>query len=243
MRGSSGRNHMIFKRLTSKPRGLLRDATIVACLLFFDPSFRFMVAGAGILLVGLALHFWSKGCLVRNHTVTVCGPYRLVRHPFYLANFIIDAGICVISGNLWFLGVYFMAFVLVYVPTIRKEEQLLNTSHGDTYPSFARKIPALIPYRLHAIFGPLDFKWANVIREREVSRVLRILAMPCYFVIVGTLFHETPRDETLRIVALCGFAALALLLNVGGGMMLQYERRQRGVLRPSHERRVMDGAV
>ena len=220
---------MVHTRLTSKPRGLLRDANIVACLLFFVPSLRFMVAGSGILLIGLALHFWSKGCLVRNYSVTVCGPYRLVRHPFYLANFLVDGGICVISGNLWLLGLYFVAFLFVYLPTIRKEEQFLNASHGGTYASFAGKIPALIPYRLHAIFGPLDVKWANIIREREVSRVLRILAVPCYFVIASTLFHEAPADETYRIIALCGFAALAILLNVAGSVMLRFERAERGV--------------
>jgi len=210
---------MNLRRLASKPRGLLRDAAIVAGLILLDPSVRFMAAGAGIFLVGTALHFWSKACLVRNWTVTVCGPYRIVRHPFYLANFLIDEGICVISGNLWLIGLYVVAFLFVYLPTIRKEEQYLIGAHGDTYTSYARKVPALLPYRIHAILGPLDFAWDNVVREREVSRVLRILAIPSYFVIVGALFYGTPHEDTDRAVVLCFSAALALVMNAGSIVM------------------------
>ena len=218
---------MKLRRLTSKPRGLLRDATIVAGLVLLDPSVRFMVVGAGVFLVGTALHFWSKGCLVRNWVVTACGPYRLVRHPFYLANFFIDEGICVISGNLWLVALYVVAFLIVYLPTIRKEELYLIRAHGDTYTSYARGVPALLPYRVHAIFGPLDFAWDNITREKEASRVLRIVASPTYFVIVGALFHGTPHNDTDRVVVLCLSAALALLLTASSTVVRGYERAKR----------------
>lgn len=215
---------MKLRRLTSQPRGLLRDATIVLGLIFLDPNVRFMAVGGTVFLIGLALHFWSKGCLIRNSLVTICGPYRLVRHPFYLANLLIDEGICVISGNLWLVALYVVAFLFVYLPTIQKEEQYLIGARGDAYVSYARRVPALVPYRIHAVFGPLDFAWANAMREKEVSRLLRILAIPTYFVMVAALFHGTPRDDTDRVAALCVSAALALLLNTSSAVVRRYER-------------------
>ncbi|MGB2988255.1 MAG: isoprenylcysteine carboxylmethyltransferase family protein [Phycisphaerae bacterium] len=187
-----------------------------------------MTIGSGVFLVGLALHFWSKGCLVRTWTVTTWGPYKLVRHPFYLANFLIDEGICLISGNLWLAALYVVAFLFVYLPTIRKEERHLTRLHGDAFTSYARAVPALVPYRLHVIFGPPRLSWANIKRERETSRLLRILAIPWYFIIASTLFHETPYNHTGRAVLLCTAMSLALVLNVSSVML----RRDARAMRP-----------
>jgi isoprenylcysteine carboxyl methyltransferase (ICMT) family protein YpbQ len=215
------------RRLKSKPRGLLRDVTIVAGLILFVPDVRFMTVGTALLLLGLSLQVWSKGCLVRNSTVTNSGPYRIVRHPFYLANFLIDEGACIISGNLWLIGAYLLTFLCVYLPTIRREEDGLTASHGDDYSVFAKNVPALFPYRLHAIFGPLDFAWHNVIREKEISRALRILAIPSYFVVVAALLHRLPAANPEWVVTLIVAVALALSLNLGSAFALRYERAMR----------------
>jgi len=218
---------MKLRRLTSKPRGVLRDMNLLLSLILFDPEPRLMTAGAAVFLSGLALHFWSKGCLVRNWVVTSCGPYRLVRHPFYLANFLIDFGVCLISTNPWLTVLYVAGFLLVYLPTIRKEEQNLVGAHGDAYTKYAHRVPALLPYRLHAIFGPLDFAWSNILREKELSRILRLLAIPSYFAMLCALVHETPRDPTARVTMLCVSAAWALLLNTSSVAVRKYERARR----------------
>ena len=215
------------RRLSSKPRGLLRDLTLILGLIFMRLDAELMVVGGGVFLVGLALHFWSKGCLVRTWTVTTWGPYRLVRHPFYLANFLIDEGICLISGNLWLAALYVVAFLLVYLPTIRKEERYLTTLHGDAYTSYARAVPALLPYRVQAILGPLRFSWANIKREKELSRVLRILAIPAYFIIVGVMVHNVSYTDAQRTVLLWTAMNLALLLNAGSVLVRSHERAAR----------------
>ena len=197
-------------RITGKPRGILRDVTIVAGLIFMDMETGFLVAGLISFLAGVGLHFWSKGCLVRNWTLTICGPYRVVRHPFYLANLLIDVGICLISGNQWLLCAYVPAFLLVYVPTIRKEEMFLKEMHGEAYARYAREVPALIPFRAPRFFGRIDASWDNIVREKEVSRILRILAIPLYFVILQMLLHEHGESA-----AWLGMAVLsALTLNI-----------------------------
>ena len=218
---------MKLRRLTSKPRGFLRDVTLIFGLVFMTPDGALMALGCGVFLVGVALHFWSKGCLVRTWTVTTCGPYRVVRHPFYLANFLIDEGICLFSGNLWLVVLYVVVFLLVYLPTIRREERHLTSVHGDVYSSYVRAVPALLPYRLHAILGPLGLTWANIMREKEMSRLLRILAIPSYFVIVAALFHETPANHVERAVLLYAAIGIALLLNVSSVILLRYERATR----------------
>ena len=205
---------MTLTRFSSKPRELLRDMTLVLALVLLTPDAELMTTGGGVFLIGVTLHFWSKGCLVRTWTLTTWGPYKLVRHPFYLANFLIDEGICLISGNLWLAALYVVAFLVVYLPTIRREEQHLTSLHGDAYTSYARTVPALLQYRVHALSGIQRFSWANMRRERETSRLLRILAIPWYFIIASTLFHETPYDPTGRAPLLRTAMGIALVLNV-----------------------------
>ncbi len=218
---------MKLRRLTSKPRGLLRDATLLLGLILYTPDVRLMAIGGVLFLLGTALHFWSKGCLVRNWTVTTVGPYGLVRHPFYLANLLIDEGICIISGVVWLPVVYFIGFLFVYLPTIRKEEAYLTEAHGDAYAEFARKVPALLPYRLHALASPSGFALQNLSREGELFRLLRILAIPLYFLLVGAVFHESPADEVARAVVLWGSAGAAVLLNAVSVLLRQRLRAAR----------------
>lgn len=194
-------------------RGVLRDIVLIAALIFLRFSWTWFFVGLGIFLVGCALHFWSKGCLVRNWVVTMSGPYRLVRHPFYLANFIIDVGICVMSGNVYLLAVYLPLFLIAYIPVIQAEESDLIEAHEE-YREFARAVPRLLPYKIHRLFGPLDLSWANIQREQEIPRLLRILASPLYIILVY-LAWQLPAATWLKtpafLAVLVGVVALNLL--------------------------------
>lgn len=201
-----------FMRFTD--RGFLRDGVIIASLILADMKPNWLAAGMVVFLVGALLHFWSKGCLIRNQVVTQVGPYRLVRHPFYLANFIIDLGICLISGSPWVTALYPLAFLLIYIPVIRREEAYLRSQHGPAYDIYARDVPMLLPWKIGRLFGPLDSSWNNIRRENEIPRLMRVLAVPCYILAVDVVFH---RDlfSAFSLPILLGVAAGAILFNVG----------------------------
>lgn len=218
---------MLLRRLTTKPRGLLRDITLCAALILFRPDPRFAVIGGVLFVLGAVLHFWSKGCLVRNWEVTAVGPYRMVRHPFYLANLLIDMGICFFSGRWWMPIAYAVGFALVYRPTIRAEEAYLTSRHGDSYRSFAAGTPALLSYKLWRLFGPLDLEWVSIVREKEISRIMRILAIPAYFVILAALFYQRPNSPVQNTIVLAASIAVALLLHVGSALIRSKERHAR----------------
>src|SRR6185503_18333246 len=83
---------------------------------------RSIALGTPFLLAGIALHLWAKGCLHQEKEVTVGGPYRFVRHPFYLGNAFLDLGIVLMSGS-WILQVALPVWWLViYLRTMRQEE-------------------------------------------------------------------------------------------------------------------------
>ena len=73
-------------------------ALAVGTLYFRSTTARSIVAGLPLLLAGVCLHTWAKGCLRQNRVVATIGPYRFVRHPFYLANALIDFALAVMAG-------------------------------------------------------------------------------------------------------------------------------------------------
>jgi len=120
-------------------------------------AFRPAPALAGLVLAagGVGLHGWARRTLgpmwsgvvqVRaQHVLVERGPYRLVRHPIYLAGLLLAAGsflahpspasVCLGAG--FALGVVLKAWL---------EERALRGALGESYARYAARVPALIPW-------------------------------------------------------------------------------------------------
>lgn len=111
-----------------------------------DVIFRFLIAGQSPrplrLLIGISVNIlglillWlslealgenyapcNKGALPRERVTT--GPYRYVRHPIYLANFLQIAGIAAITGSLFILAILAI-FVWSVCHAVQDEERALR---------------------------------------------------------------------------------------------------------------------
>lgn len=165
-------------------RGGLRFYLVIFALItvFATPAIhatlRTVLYGAPLVLLGVALHLWAKGCLHQDREVTTTGPYRFVRHPFYTANALIDAGIVVMSG--WWpwaiiLPVWWLA---VYIPVIRGEEKYLTSLYGDKYTEYKKRIWMLVPLSPPLPDTGLGFTWRNrnIAKGNEIPRDLKLIA-------------------------------------------------------------------
>ena len=160
-------------------RGFLRKILLVAALVLIRPNTLCFIFGTATFLLGALLHLWTKGWLVRNDEVTTSGPYRFVRHPFYLANALLDAGICIIAKSKWIFMIYPILFVIAYGRTIRREEEYLDERHGEAWRAYRKRVPMIIPYRWPLPATPgTGFCWENLVREGELPRFIRLLAYP-----------------------------------------------------------------
>ncbi len=170
-------------------RGGLRFCLVLVALVRGAATCRTIAEGTACLLLGTLLHFWAKGCLRQNQVVAQGGPYRFVRHPFYLANGLIDAGIAIMSGW-WLLQVVLPVWWLaVYLPVMRKEEDHLLGLFGRVYGEYRRRVPRLVPWRRPLPAGGEGFRWSNrnIAVEGEIPRTLRLLAYPLLFFVVTEL--------------------------------------------------------
>jgi len=197
-------------------RGGLRWYLMALGLLAGQATPSWIALGVPFLLAGIALHLWAKGCLHQNREVTTAGPYRFVRHPFYLGNAFLDIGIVLMSGW-WLLQVAFPFWWLaVYIPTMRREEAAMTDLFGDAYRAYAARVGLLIPLGRPLPRQTTGFSWRNPnILGTEVPRVLKFLSYPLMFVISHSLSSRgaayltapTTADALTAVTCLALYAA------------------------------------
>ncbi len=80
----------------------------------------------------------------KEHSLVLTGPYRWVRHPFYVSALFGSMGISLMTAN-WFLFIVGeLAFVLLYRRT-RIEEDRLVQRFGSEYQQYMEKVGRFIP--------------------------------------------------------------------------------------------------
>ncbi|HSP64212.1 MAG TPA: isoprenylcysteine carboxylmethyltransferase family protein [Pyrinomonadaceae bacterium] len=90
---------------------------------------------------------WSLGArLIEGHQLITEGPYRLVRNPIYTGMF----GMLLATGLAVSHWVGLLIAVIIYavgtVIRVRSEEKLLRGAFGAEFDSYARRVPAVIPF-------------------------------------------------------------------------------------------------
>jgi protein-S-isoprenylcysteine O-methyltransferase Ste14 len=108
------------------------------------PSLETILASLPIIFVGLALRAWAAGHLEKDRNLADSGPYAYTRNPLYLGSFIVALGFAV-AGSSWILAAVFaVAFLLIYLPVMeREEEHLVKLFPG--YRDYAGRVPLLWP--------------------------------------------------------------------------------------------------
>ena len=148
----------------------------IAYLVFSQPTRWHLVTGGAVALLGLLLRAYAAGCLDKNRSLAMGGPYAHTRNPLYLGSFLMGAGFA-IAGASWALGVAFLGlFLLVYWPVMRREEEFLRQEFGEAYQHYASAVPFFIPRTRRAAMKGEPFRWEVYRRNREYEAGLGYVA-------------------------------------------------------------------
>ena len=111
-------------------------------------------AGVGLLAIGLVLMVWTFRSLGPNltdtvvtrqqHTLVLQGPYRWVRHPFYVAGGLLSLAIALIAAN-WFLLITGVVLFCLLVIRTRTEEKNLVARFGAGYRTYMERTGRFFP--------------------------------------------------------------------------------------------------
>ena len=112
--------------------------------------------GVGIAVIGGALFVWTFRNLGKNltdtvvtrrdHTLVTTGPYRWVRHPFYVAVALTMLGNSLAAANWFLLGGGVLVFTLLAIRT-RTEEAQLVARFGGAYEAYMHRTHRFFPKR------------------------------------------------------------------------------------------------
>ena len=120
----------------------------------FPYDFCVQIMGLALSGSGYFLFIWSvvtrgkyavSWAMPENHLLVTEGPYRYVRHPSYLAYFLMFYGFPLIWLNL--MAILPLVAVPGYVEVTVKEEELLLRRFGDKYRSYQVKTGRFFPKR------------------------------------------------------------------------------------------------
>lgn len=115
-----------------------------------------VVTGVALVMVGELLRAWAVrhiGTISRTRTSTrqgpliTSGPFRLVRNPLYLGNWLIWTGLVMASQLLWMLPIAWAVFALQYGTMVIWEETRLRTMFGRQYDRYALDVSRWVPGR------------------------------------------------------------------------------------------------
>ncbi len=139
------------------------------------------VAGALLVLGGLALRSWAAGTLRKSQRLATTGVYSLMRHPLYVGSFLAMIGYCLIIGdpeNFWIILGPVLALYLVHVHC---EERRLKKRFGDAWDEYARRTWRFLPLRLSS-YAPGEWRLSQWYLNREhVTAGAMLLAFVALF--------------------------------------------------------------
>jgi protein-S-isoprenylcysteine O-methyltransferase Ste14 len=172
-----------------RKRTRLRRLYTLTLLLVGHPAEAGWIAGSVLLAAGAGLHGLASGYLTKGRALATAGPYRFVRNPFYVADFLRDLGLllaCHFAGEgawrlVWLVPAVY--FPVMYAGVIRnrvlkKEEPRLRKRFGSTYEAYTAQVPRFVPRLVPApALTEGRFTLATWRRNREWQRTIPRLGL------------------------------------------------------------------
>ncbi|NIA71240.1 lipid A phosphate methyltransferase [Pelagibius litoralis] len=116
--------------------------------------------------------------LQRADELNTSGFYSICRHPLYLANFIVFAGILLAVQVWWFVLVGVLAFWVYYERIMAAEEAFLHQRFGQAFEDWAKATPAFIPVVSRWRSPERTLSWKTILRREPYG----------YFAIIAVFF-------------------------------------------------------
>ena len=165
---------------------------ILALLYFAEPMGTTVVVGTLFIAGGEFLRIWAvgyAGASTRARTLgtardlVTTGPYRYVRNPLYLGNFLLSLGVCLVANVYWLIAVLAIGYCCQYLPIIAIEEAYLLESCGQVYQTYREQVPRLIPQFLpYPEPSPHDFSLTRALKSEKRTLTAIVCVMGLIFV-------------------------------------------------------------
>lgn len=182
-----------------------------------DNELDMMLMGLFLSLLGFALRAITVGYTPSNTSgrnttaqkadvLNTTGIYSLMRHPLYVANYLVFMGFVVVFCNLSFILIATLLFFLYYERIAAAEEDFLSRKFGEAYAQWSHVTPAFFPSLTRWKKPSLPFSFRKVLRREPPG----FLLICCYFFCVE--FAEDVLYEQISLKRWAAEESLWLIL-------------------------------
>lgn len=186
------------------------------------------VSMSGLAVRAMVIGVKPRGTSGRNRKVqnaarvNTTGIYSVVRHPLYLGNALMWAGVAIFPRT-WAAAIFAAAFFWVFYERVMiAEEEFLRGKFGEEYERWAERTPAFLPAPGKWRPADLPFSWRAVLKA-EYPGFLALAVLFCAFRLGLDLVHR-------REVVVRPFWLAFLALGVAAYFILRTLRKHTGVL-------------
>lgn len=158
----------------------------LALLVNVDP--HWYRPGLVVSVAGLLLQSWTFGSVRSRKLVPMNGPYRFVRSPVHIAQFLLILGLVLMTGNPWVVLVYTGLYMVYAAVRVEQEEQKLEDAFGAKYRRYCKEVPRFVP-RLRPyeegrlwFFSPKNF-------TRQYGEIFLVVSVLLYVACYLAAFH------------------------------------------------------
>ena len=155
-----------WSRVARRVRVPLGFIFAIVFVLLAHPTRTSLIAGALVMLPGLALRGLASGHVQKDKQLTTSGPYAYTRNPLYLGSLMLAAGFAIAARSWWIVAVMLLMFAVIYVPVIAGEERYLRQTFPD-YDDYARYVPRILPRLTPYGSQPSAYSSARYWKHRE----------------------------------------------------------------------------
>ena len=126
-------------------RGLAAFIVIAAALIAAEPSVASIAIGAILSALGEAVRIVAAGYGYKLGDLSLDGPYRFVRHPYFLGSALLNLGLCVASRNAVVVAGATVLLAAAYAGAIKADEERRKAALGPTFATYRANVPAILP--------------------------------------------------------------------------------------------------
>lgn len=189
--------HSHFRTTT---RGAAEFAVMVLAFALSDPTPQSLVVGGAVSFAGEFLRVMAAGYGYNVGELSISGPYRFVRHPYFLGSALLFLGICIAARDPYVMGVAILTITVLYRREFKRGEERLAKYLGPRFAEYKDRVPAFLPQLVPARANLSDkhsFSLEYAIlrgRHRELDALLGLalaygLLFLGYWLTAKDLFH------------------------------------------------------
>jgi protein-S-isoprenylcysteine O-methyltransferase Ste14 len=168
-----------WNKIAKRIRVPMGFAFAVLYLWLARPTVGFMALSLLLVVPGLLLRGYASGYVKKNAELTVTGPYAYTRNPLYLGSILIAFGFALAARSIWIAVALAVLFAVIYIPTIRGEEEFLRSAFPG-FEAYCERVPRIFPRFTPAQSGqgaPGEFSSALYRKHREYNALMGAVAI------------------------------------------------------------------